>query len=141
MKWTAAIAIAGAVLVPSGPAAAQGDPFGPIGPSTPPEQQQPAPQPQPTTTSDDGDDGLGLGTSIALGAVALVAIGAVFVAIFHEGRQMDRAKRGSRRRTRADTRGRRPATSRAPAAGGDRRTDAKRPPPPPRKRRPKSKRR
>jgi len=152
MKRTAAIALACALIAPvvallalPAPALAQGsDPFGPIGPSAPPEQQ-PAPQPQPTTTSSNDDGGPGLWASVGLAAIAVAAIGGVFVAIVREGRRMDR--RRSRRKAKglrsADSRRRSPAAARTAAAGsaGERRSDGKRPPPPPRKRRAKSKRR
>jgi hypothetical protein len=144
MKRTAAIAIAFAMFALPAPVLAQGDPFGPLAPSAPPEPAPPPPQPAPA--QEDDDDSLGLAASLGLALLAALAIGAVFVAIVREGRRMDRRKAS---RGRAAKRGARPAnprrfgsaSSRSPAAARQGGGDGKRPPPPPRKRRPKSKRR
>jgi hypothetical protein len=143
MKRLLATAVAISLLALAAPAGAQtqgGDPFGPL--SQPPAEPE-APEPaQPV----EEDDGLGTGATLALAGIALLAIGAVFVAISREGRRMDKKARQAHR-GRKSKRGARPAdlhkrsTSATTGGSGDRRSQGKRPPPPPRKRRPKAKRR
>jgi hypothetical protein len=101
------------------------------GPAAPQEEQEPAPEPaQPV----DNDDALGATESIALGAMIVVLIGGVGVAISREGRKRRQQDGGKRRRRRSARPARTPSRV-AEASGG------KRPPPPPRKRRPKPGRR